>query len=211
MHYLFCVLASKGCTQSVAGSGSEEALSIEHPSSANMEETNNQLQMWPREFSFQELNVATNGFSEDCLLGEGGFGQVFKGTFKRRNISEHPSLVAVKRTKLKKSNKLTGGAREFRAELSVISQIRHRNLVRLYGWCQENRNLLLVFEYMSNSSLEKWLFGNSDKSLTWQQRNRITAGVAAALAYLRMGAVHPPPRYQGCQCASRRRLQPTCR
>ncbi|KAG0568405.1 hypothetical protein KC19_6G017300 [Ceratodon purpureus] len=140
--------------------------------------------LWPREFSFQELSIATNGFSEDCLLGEGGFGQVFKGTFKLRT-SGYQSHVAVKRTKMKESSK--PGTKEFLAELSVISQIRHRNLVRLYGWCQENKNLLLVFEYMPNRSLEKWLFHKQGKKLTWQQRQHIMTGVAAALGYLHEG------------------------
>ncbi|KAG0589733.1 hypothetical protein KC19_1G043300 [Ceratodon purpureus] len=164
------------------GGDGEEALSMEFSSSANVAEANNQL-LWPREFSFQELSDATNGFSKDCLLGEGGFGQVFRGTL--RTLSGYQCEVAVKRTKMKESNRAS--SREFLAELSVISQIRHRNLVRLYGWCQENKNLLLVFEYMPNSSLEKWLFGEGDKNLTWQQRQHIVSGVAAALVYLHEG------------------------
>lgn len=138
--------------------------------------------MWPREFSFQELNAATNGFSEECLLGEGGFGQVFRGTLK----SPGRGQVAVKRTKMESATQ------EFLSELSVISQIRHRNLIRLYGWCQENNHLLLVFEYMPNSSLERWLFDNKKrphqgKLLTWPQRQHIMTGVAAALTYLHEG------------------------
>lgn len=127
--------------------------------------------LWPRAFGYTELCNATQGFSAERLLGEGGYGQVFKGTLGS-------SEVAVKRM-------IHDGAREFLAEVSVISQIRHRNLVQLFGWCREDQHFLLVYEYMPNGSLEKWLFDSA--VLTWDQRRKILTGVAAAVAYLHEG------------------------
>jgi hypothetical protein len=133
-------------------------------------------------FTYKELCIATKDFSEAQLLGSGGHGSVYKGF-----LQETGSLVAVKRI-TRESRK---GESDFIAELSVISQIRHRNLVQLQGWCQEKENLLLVYEYMSNNSLDKWLFetpGSLDVQsphvLRWEVRYNIVTGVAAAVNYL---------------------------
>lgn len=132
---------------------------------------------WPRKFTYKELAIATNNFTGEQLLGSGGFGEVFKGTLY--DDSDH--LVAVKRMKHDSKQ----GEREFLSEISVISQIRHRNLVQIIGWCRENNQLLLVYEYMSNSSLDVWLFDcQKAVELTWNLRYNILRGLAAALAYL---------------------------
>ncbi len=133
-------------------------------------------------FTYKELCIATKDFSEVQLSGSGGHGSVYKGF-----LQETGSLVAVKRI-TRDSRK---GESDFIAEISVISQIRHRNLVQLQGWCQEKENLLLVYDYMSNNSLDKWLFETpgishmqSPHVLRWEVRYNIVTGVAAAVHYL---------------------------
>ncbi|CAK9216632.1 unnamed protein product [Sphagnum troendelagicum] len=133
-------------------------------------------------FIYKELCIATKDFSEAQLLGSGGHGSVYKAF-----LQETGSLVAVKRI-TRESRK---GESDFIAEISVISQIRHRNLVQLRGWCQEKENLLLVYDYMSNKSLDKWLFETpgildvqSPHVLQWEVRYNIVTGVAAAVHYL---------------------------
>lgn len=132
---------------------------------------------WPRKFTYKELATATNNFSVEQLLGSGGFGEVYKGTLCDHDFHN----VAVKRMKHDSKQ----GEREFSAEISVISQIRHRNLVQILGWCRENNHLLLVYEFMPNSSLDVWLFDSmKGAKLTWNLRYNILRGLAAALAYL---------------------------
>jgi len=133
-------------------------------------------------FTYKELCIATKDFSEAQLLGSGGHGSVYKGF-----LQETGSLVAVKRI-TRESRK---GESDFIAEISVISQIRHPNLVQFQGWCQEKENLLLVYDYMSNNSLDKWLFETpgilhvqSPHVLQWEVRYNIVTGVAAAVHYL---------------------------
>jgi serine/threonine protein kinase len=142
----------------------------------------------PRKFSYKELSIATNAFSPEELLGRGGFGCVYKGTLRDTN-----ALVAVK--KISKDSQQ--GGNEFFAELSIISRIQHRNLVKLQGWCSERGELMLVYDYMPNKSLDKLLFQNCSEfavaehhqnstamKLDWGMRHNILLGVASALAYL---------------------------
>ncbi|CAM6008736.1 unnamed protein product, partial [Sphagnum balticum] len=136
----------------------------------------------PRKFNYLELCMATQNFREEQLLGSGGCGSVYKGV-----LQDTGSLVAVKRI-TKQSEQ---GETDFVAEISVISQVRHRNLVQLRGWCHEDGKLLLVYDYMSNTSLDKWLFTNPQKLrstpplvLSWEVRYNIVTGVAAAVHYL---------------------------
>ncbi|CAK9222696.1 unnamed protein product, partial [Sphagnum troendelagicum] len=142
----------------------------------------------PRKFSYRELSIATNAFSPKELLGRGGFGCVYKGTLRDTN-----ALVAVK--KISKDSEQGGNG--FLAELSIISRIQHRNLVNLQGWCSERGELMLVYDYMPNKSLDKLLFQNCSElavvdhhqnstamKLDWGMRHNILLGVASALAYL---------------------------
>ncbi|CAL2254019.1 unnamed protein product [Prunus armeniaca] len=99
----------------------------------------------PRKFSYRELARATSNFHEGEKLGEGGFGGVYRGFIKDLN-----SYVAIKRI----SNGSKQGLKEYASEVRIISRLRHRNLVQLIGWCHEKRELLLVYEFMPNSSLE---------------------------------------------------------
>ncbi|XP_065638339.1 L-type lectin-domain containing receptor kinase IX.1 isoform X2 [Quercus suber] len=128
----------------------------------------------PRRFTYRELLNATNNFVERGKLGEGGFGGVYKGL-----LSESIVEVAVKR--VSKGSKQ--GKKEYKSEVKIISRLRHRNLVQLIGWCHEQRELLLVYEYMPNGSLDSHLFG-AKIMLKWPIRYKIAQGLASALLYL---------------------------
>lgn len=102
-------------------------------------------------FTYQELSVATNGFSKDNLLGEGGFGCVYKGSLVDERV------VAVKQLKVGGGQ----GEREFRAEVEIISRIHHRHLVSLVGYCISDSQRLLVYDYVPNNTLHYHLHGKS--------------------------------------------------
>ncbi|GLJ51898.1 hypothetical protein SUGI_1102480 [Cryptomeria japonica] len=129
----------------------------------------------PGDFEFKILKRATNNFDEANKLGEGGFGQVFKGTLKNGNV------VAIKKLTLGRSPRAIA---EFESEVKLISNVHHRNLVRLLGCCRQGQERLLVYEYMPNSSLDRILFGEHIKSLSWKERFNIILGTARGLAYL---------------------------
>nr|GMD02837.1 L-type lectin-domain containing receptor kinase IX.1-like [Ipomoea batatas]GMD75753.1 L-type lectin-domain containing receptor kinase IX.1-like [Ipomoea batatas]GME21817.1 L-type lectin-domain containing receptor kinase IX.1-like [Ipomoea batatas] len=124
----------------------------------------------PKKFSYIELEIATNNFSEK--LGEGGFGGVYKGMLRDKE-------VAVKRV----SSQSQQGVNEYAAEVNIISRLRQRNLVPLHGWCHERGELLLVYEYMPGGSLDSYLF-KGKSHLNWNVRYKIAQGLAAALSYL---------------------------
>ncbi|KAI5393719.1 L-type lectin-domain containing receptor kinase IX.1 [Lathyrus oleraceus] len=128
----------------------------------------------PRRFEYSELVAATNGFADDRMLGRGGYGQVYKGA-----LSYLGRVVAVKRIFADFEN----SERVFINEVRIISRLIHRNLVQFIGWCHEQGEFLLVFEYMPNGSLDTHLFGDK-KSLAWDVRYKIALGVANALRYL---------------------------
>ncbi|CAM6038580.1 unnamed protein product [Sphagnum compactum] len=133
----------------------------------------------PRRFSYKELSTATKSFSPKEMLGRGGFGCVYKGVLR-----DTGALVAVKRI----AEDSPQGGREFFAEVSIISRVRHRNLVQLQGWCCERSHLMLVYDYMPNKSLDKILYHVPETSntieLTWDLRYNILIGVSSALTYL---------------------------
>ena len=128
----------------------------------------------PRSFSYRELIHATNNFSEGRKLGQGGFGCVYKGL-----LGESNTEVAVKRI----SKESRQGKKEYISEVKTISHLRHRNLVQLIGWCHEQGDLLLVYEFMANGSLDTHLFG-AKIVLIWFVRYKIALGLASALLYL---------------------------
>lgn len=138
-----------------------------------------ELEIGPHRFSYRELKRATKGFRDRELLGFGGFGKVYKGTLPRSRTE-----VAVKRV----SHESRQGIREFIAEIASIGRLRHRNLVQLQGWCRRRADLLLVYDYMPNGSLDKFLFCDGSQPampvLSWAERFRILRGVASALLYL---------------------------
>jgi hypothetical protein len=130
----------------------------------------------PHRFSFKDLFRATDGFKEKNLLGVGGFGKVYKGMLPKSKLE-----VAVKRV----SHESRQGMKEFIAEVVSIGRLRHRNLVPLLGYCRRKGELLLVYDYMSNGSLNQYLYCEDGRpSLSWEQRFRIIKGVAFGLVYL---------------------------
>ncbi|KAL8118882.1 putative receptor-like protein kinase At5g18500 [Apium graveolens] len=131
---------------------------------------------WGHWFTLRDLEVATNRFSKDNVLGEGGYGVVYKGHL----INGSP--VAIK----KLFNNLGQAEKEFSVEVEAIGHVRHKNLVRLLGYCIEGTHRMLVYEYVNNGNLEQWLHGSMRQHgyLTWEARTKVLLGTAKALAYL---------------------------
>ncbi|XP_059428104.1 L-type lectin-domain containing receptor kinase IV.1-like [Corylus avellana] len=134
-----------------------------------------ELDYGPQRFKYYHLFVATKGFSENELLGRGGFGKVYRGVLPTSYIE-----IAVKRI----SHESRQGMREFVAEIASMGRLRHRNLVPLLGYCRRKGELLLVYDYMPNGSLDKYLFHQPTLTLGWSQRFGIIKGVASGLFYL---------------------------
>ncbi|PVH35636.1 hypothetical protein PAHAL_7G231600 [Panicum hallii] len=134
-----------------------------------------EVEFGPHRFSYKELYHATKGFKNKQLLGTGGFGRVYKGVLPKSNFE-----IAVKRV----SHDSKQGMKEFIAEVVSIGHLRHRNLVQLLGYCRRKGELLLVYDYMSNGSLDKYLYDKSKPVLDWEQRFQIIKGVASGLLYL---------------------------
>eukprot|EP00268_Persea_americana_P025043 TRINITY_DN2440_c0_g1_i5.p1 TRINITY_DN2440_c0_g1~~TRINITY_DN2440_c0_g1_i5.p1 ORF type:complete len:480 (+),score=44.76 TRINITY_DN2440_c0_g1_i5:445-1884(+) len=133
-----------------------------------------ELEYGPHRFSYKELKIATKGFRDKELLGFGGFGRVYRGT-----LPKSKTHVAVKRV----SHESKQGIREFVAEIASIGRLRHRNLVQLQGWCRRRGDLMLVYDFMCNGSLDKYLFDEPKATLSWNQRLKIVRGVAAGPLY----------------------------
>ncbi|KAL0909420.1 hypothetical protein M5K25_020290 [Dendrobium thyrsiflorum] len=128
----------------------------------------------PNIFSYAELRVATEDFNQSNLLGEGGFGPVYKGKLYDGR------MVAVKQLSVASHH----GKTQFMAEIAIISAVQQRNLVKLYGCCIEGDKRLLVYEYLENKSLDKAIFGKNCLYLNWRMRFEICLGTARGLAYL---------------------------
>ncbi|XVE71992.1 hypothetical protein DITRI_Ditri11bG0002600 [Diplodiscus trichospermus] len=125
-------------------------------------------------FTYEELVRATDGFSERNLLGEGGFGCVYKG------ILTDGREVAVKQLKIGGGQ----GEREFRAEVEIISRVHHRHLVSLVGYCISEHQRLLVYDYVPNNTLHYHLHGRGRPVMDWAVRVKVAAGAARGIAYL---------------------------
>ncbi|KAF5446878.1 hypothetical protein F2P56_032474, partial [Juglans regia] len=128
-------------------------------------------------FSYKSLYKATKGFKAKEIIGEGGFGKVYRGTLPSNE------QIAVKRV----SHDSQQGMKEFVAEIISMGRLRHRNLVRLLGYCRRRGELLLIYDYMPHGSLDRFLYSNGRKHLNWLQRFRILRGVASGLLYLHEG------------------------
>lgn len=131
-----------------------------------------------RVYSYNELKSATNGFSAANKVGEGGFGTVYKGRLRDgRRIAVKVLSIEIESMR---------GEREFIAELTSLSNIRHENLVELKGCYVDGSDRYLVYDYMENNSLAHVLLGVREKKmrLSWQARKEILIGVAQGLAYL---------------------------
>ncbi|XP_050226837.1 L-type lectin-domain containing receptor kinase V.9-like [Mercurialis annua] len=129
----------------------------------------------PYRFTYKDLFIGTKGFGDKQLLGKGGFGRVYRGTLPFSSVQ-----IAVKRI----SHDSSQGMREFVAEIATIGRLRHPNLVRLIGYCRRKNELFLVYDYLPNGSLDKFLYSEPSSVLSWKQRFKIIKDVASALFYL---------------------------
>ncbi|KAK3032409.1 LOW QUALITY PROTEIN: hypothetical protein RJ639_036426 [Escallonia herrerae] len=148
----------------------------------------------PKMFTYRQLSKATRNFNKENLLGSGGFGGVYKGV-----LSDPPTTIAVKKisstskqdwlVSLHKNNKFIAllsyikelDVREYLAEICTIGRLKHKNLVQLQGWCHDRVQLLLVYDYMPNGSLDHFIGKNI---LDWKTRYDILMGLASVLVYL---------------------------
>ncbi|XP_047055278.1 putative receptor protein kinase ZmPK1 isoform X1 [Lolium rigidum] len=126
-----------------------------------------------RMFTYRELREATGKFKEE--IGRGASGIVYRG------VLEDKRVIAVK-----KLTNISHSEEEFWAEMNIIGRINHMNLVRMWGFCSEGQHKLLVYEYVENESLDKFIFGDvsTERLLSWSQRFKIALGTARGLAYL---------------------------
>ncbi|CAN6702353.1 unnamed protein product [Malus baccata var. baccata] len=130
-------------------------------------------------FSLKEIKAATENFNDTFIIGVGGFGNVYKGY-----IDGGATPVAIKRLKPESSQ----GANEFKTEIGLLSQLRHRHLVSLIGYCTDKNEMVLVYDYMSRGTLADNLYHSDNPPLAWGQRLQICIGAARGLRYLHNGA-----------------------
>ncbi|KAK9164711.1 hypothetical protein Syun_005613 [Stephania yunnanensis] len=137
-----------------------------------------------RVYTFAELKSATINFKPDSILGEGGFGTVYKGWVDDKTLA--PSKIGVGlMIAVKKLNRDSlQGLEEWQCEINFLGTLSHPNLVRLVGYCCEDEEFLLVYEFMAKGSLENHLFRKGAEPLSWDTRLKIAIGAARGLAFL---------------------------
>ncbi|KAJ7944434.1 Protein kinase family protein [Quillaja saponaria] len=134
---------------------------------------------WGHWYTLRELEASTNGFADENVIGEGGYGIVYHG------LLTDNTNIAVKNL----LNNRGQAEREFKVEVEAIGRVRHKNLVRLLGYCAEGAHRMLVYEYVNNGNLEQWLHGDvgTCSPLTWEIRMNVILGTAKGLSYLHEG------------------------
>ncbi|MCL7037804.1 hypothetical protein MKW94_021834 [Papaver nudicaule] len=139
-----------------------------------------ELEYWPHRINYQDIDSATNGFSDELVIGIGGNGKVYKG------VMMGGIQVVVKQI----SHENDQGIAEFLTEVSSLGRLKHRHLVALRGWCKRDKGsfLILVYDYMENESLDKRIFECEESLLlSWEERTRVLKDVAAGIVYLHEG------------------------
>ncbi|KAK7406925.1 hypothetical protein VNO78_08561 [Psophocarpus tetragonolobus] len=139
-----------------------------------------------KEFNFWDLKAAAKGFKWDTLVGEGGFGKVYKGWLDTKTLAPTKAgsgmMVAIK----KLNPESTQGLLEWQSEINFLGMISHPNLVKLLGYCCHDEEFLLVYEFMPKGSLENHMFwrNTNTEPLSWDTRLKIAIGAARGLAFL---------------------------
>ncbi|XP_052165537.1 probable L-type lectin-domain containing receptor kinase S.5 [Oryza glaberrima] len=165
--------------------------SMERRRQERLEHTLTNLPGMPKEFAFEKLRKATKNFDERLRLGKGGYGMVYKGVLSAAAVDDDDGRppaateVAVKMFTRDDAKCVD----DFLKEVQIIHRLRHRNIVPLVGWCHKKGQLLLVYEYMPNGSLDQHIFRRGAvheqrPALSWESRRDIVADVAAGLHYV---------------------------
>ncbi|KAK4383027.1 putative leucine-rich repeat receptor-like protein kinase [Sesamum angolense] len=178
--FMVLVLAALGIYAFRQKKRAEKAVSLSRPFGGNDAGGAPQLK-GARWFSYDEVKKCTNNFSESNQIGSGGYGKVYRGVLSTGQV------VAIKRAL---QGSMQGGL-EFKTEIELLSRVHHKNLVSLVGFCFEQGEQMLVYDFMANGTLRESLSGKSGIHLDWKRRIKVALGSARGLAYLHELA-HPP-------------------
>ncbi|KAD4585413.1 hypothetical protein E3N88_23014 [Mikania micrantha] len=137
-----------------------------------------------KEFRFSDLEKTTGSFSPDLILGEGGFGKVFLGWVKENTLAPSKQGVGIAVAVKRLNKESVQGAAEWQAEVNFLGHLAHPNIIRLLGYCREELEHLLVYEYMSNKSFDRFLFSDIAEPLSWGTRLLIMLGAVRGMTHL---------------------------
>ncbi|TXG64114.1 hypothetical protein EZV62_011108 [Acer yangbiense] len=135
-------------------------------------------------FTLQDLRKATKNFRVDYVIGEGGFGRVYKGWVDENTYTPTKAGIGMPVAIKKLSPDSHQGLKEWRAEVEFLGKFSHPNLVKLLGYCREDNQFLLIYEYMKKGSFENHLFGRGSEPLPWNVRLNIAIDAAKGLSFL---------------------------